>query len=399
MRRLQLCDLSWLRSRKRPANNTSGQTIRLVDLFSGCGGFSLGVSEACVRVGVGVEIAFALDADEDSVRVFRNNLSPKRIDCLGIERMFQGNPRATLSRAEHSLAAELGHVDLLVAGPPCQGHSDLNNHSRRTDRRNALYARVARAAQVLRPAVVVIENVPGVVHDRGHVTSRASGHLQAHGYSVRTVTIDACTLGVPQRRRRHFLIAFDAGLETVWSDFVTPLCRQASVASVLVGLENEPNGGEGVFVTPSSPKRRNLERIRFLFEEGLYDLPNHLRPDCHKDGNHSYRAVYGRLRWNGIANTITSGFGSMGQGRFVHPLLPRMIPPHEAARIQGFPDWFDFSGIASRGSLQTMIGNAVVPKVAAVLVNHLFTCGLLRPAVALTGRPAPSNARTVGPSS
>src|SRR5258706_11459119 len=85
MRRLQLCDLSWLRSRKRPANNTSGQTIRLVDLFSGCGGVFLRVTEARVRAGVGAGIAFALPADGESPLGFLNNFSPKRNDLLRIE--------------------------------------------------------------------------------------------------------------------------------------------------------------------------------------------------------------------------------------------------------------------------------------------------------------------------
>lgn len=373
----QLCDLQWLRSRTPPARLAPEKTIRIVDLFCGCGGFSLGVSEACRRAGLGFEVAYALDADEDSVRVFQKNFVPNRIDCVRIERVFQGQARLRLNNGERVLAAEVGPVDLLVAGPPCQGHSDLNNHSRRTDHRNALYARVARVAQVLRPAVVVIENVPGVIHDKGKVTSRASRRLEAAGYAVKTITIDARALGIPQARRRHFLIAFDSGSKELWRDFRLPSSRQYSVGSVLAGLEDEPNHSGDLFRTPSSPKSGNRERIRFLFEKRLFELPDRLRPDCHKDGNHTYKAVYGRLRWDGIANTITSGFGSMGQGRFVHPLRPRMITPHEAARIQGFPDWFDFSAVSSRVSLQTMIGNAVIPKVAAVLANHLFSCSLL----------------------
>jgi DNA (cytosine-5)-methyltransferase 1 len=86
----------------------------------------------------------------------------------------------------------------------------------------------------------------------------------------------------------------------------------------------------------------NLERIKYLFDNDLYELPNEVRPDCHKDGN-SYPSVYGRLSWNKPAPTITTGFLSPGRGRYIHPTQMRCITPREAARIQGFPDWFNFS--------------------------------------------------------
>src|SRR6185312_3602501 len=101
--------------------------------------------------------------------------------------------------------------------------------------------------------------------------------------------------------------------------------------------------------------------MAFLFEHGLYDLPNNQRPECHRDGNHSYRSVYGRLRWTEPAQTITTGFGSMGQGRYVHPQRRRTLTPHEAARLQTFPDWFDFGKETRRGVLAKAIGNAVPP--------------------------------------
>lgn len=378
-RQRRLCTLEWLRSDRRPQAAESAESVRLVDLFAGCGGFSLGVLEACRNVGVNLEIRYALDADEDALQVFRKNLSPKRADCSRIEEVFQGRAKAAFSTAETKLAEQLGQVDLLVAGPPCQGHSDLNNHSRRADRRNALYARVARAAQVLEPRVVVIENVPGVVRDKGRVTGRAAGHLKSHGYAVKTVCLDARDVGVPQRRRRHFLIAFRSELEELWKQPSTRKCVPRRVASVLKGLEEESLRSRSVFKTPSSPTKINHRRIQFLFDNDLYDLPDEQRPECHQDGDHTYQAVYGRLKPDDTAGTLTTGFGSMGQGRFVHPTCPRMITPHEAARIQGFPDWFRFSGIASRGSLQSMIGNAVVPKVAATLVRHLLRCGILTP--------------------
>src|SRR5262249_50867880 len=118
---------------------------------------------------------------------------------------------------------------------------------------------------------------------------------------------------------------------------------------------------DSVFDTPSKKTKTNAARMAFLFEKGLYNLPNDRRPACHQDGDHSYISVYGRLRWDRPAQTITTGFGSMGQGRYVHPQRRRTITPHEAARLQTFPDWFDFGGNTPRGVLAKAIGNAVPP--------------------------------------
>ena len=125
-----------------------------------------------------------------------------------------------------------------------------------------------------------------------------------------------------------------------------------------------PKGG--VFDTPATHSPENARRIRFLFDRGLYDLPNAERPACHRLKSHSYNSVYGRMRWDEPAPTITTGFGSTGQGRFVHPLVPRTLTPHEAARLQTYPDFFDF-GEPGRTQLQKMIGNSVPPLAMLVL--------------------------------
>ena len=115
----------------------------------------------------------------------------------------------------------------------------------------------------------------------------------------------------------------------------------------------------------------NARRVRWLFDNNAYDLPNHERPKCHQEG-HSYPAVYGRMRWDEAAPTITGGFLTPGRGRFVHPLRPRVMTPHEAARVQGFPDWFQFQvgeeRPLKRANLAKWIGDAVPPILGAAAV-------------------------------
>src|SRR5207248_3050927 len=117
------------------------------------------------------------------------------------------------------------------------------------------------------------------------------------------------------------------------------------------------------------------KRINYLFDHKLYELPNSQRPACHKEKDHTYKSVYGRMRWTSPAPTITCGFVTMGCGRFVHPSRRRTITPHEAARIQYIPDFFDFSPAVqkSRGSALELIGNAVPPK-----LSYVFALELLR---------------------
>jgi DNA (cytosine-5)-methyltransferase 1 len=112
--------------------------------------------------------------------------------------------------------------------------------------------------------------------------------------------------------------------------------------------------------------------MEYLLKQNTYDLPNGLRPECHQD-EHSYKSMYGRPSWHRPAQTITSGFGSIGQGRYMHPSRLRALTAHEAARIQGFPDYFDFSSVSRRSDLATMIGNAVPPALARVVAGGIMT--------------------------
>ena len=370
----QLCGLAWVKRKTwppLPANTR--RKLSIVDLFCGCGGLTLGAWEAARANRRRLDVRLAVDMSEDAIAVYRKNFGL----CDSIAR--QENVSALLPGAlgqpprpaEKRLAAAVGKLDLLVAGPPCQGHSDLNNHTRRSDPRNALYLRVIRAAELFKPKIVLIENVGAIVHDRSKVIARSVTHLEKLGFGVVTSFVRAEELGLPQRRRRHILLAIHGAQSDLENLLPRNDKRFVPISAYLDDLQDEPDHRSGPFYSPSRMTPTNVVRMEYLFKHDEYDLPNRLRPPCHQNG-HSYKSMYGRLKWDQPAQTLTTGFGSMGQGRFLHPTRRRMLTPHEAARIQGFPDFFNFSVICRRTSIQQLIGNAVPPRIAAAVLGALL---------------------------
>lgn len=356
---------------------TSGPTVAasalapvtIVDLFSSVGGLSLGFAEGASALGRRVQSLAAADLDQGALQVYGANHPGAQL----IERSVRGlvdyklasRGRNASYRRSPSLAGSLlepyrGHVDAILAGPPCQGHSSLNNHTRGDDIRNLLYDAAVATAIAVEAPLVVIENVASVVRDAYEVIPTATSLLERAGYIVRSGVISAAKLGWPQTRRRHFLVA---------SRFGAPLAPEsleqglgASQRSVAWGLSDLPTSeSDSIMSRPPDLSDENQKRIKFLFEHDLYELPDSERPECHRQGT-TYRASYGRLQWDQPAGTITTGFMTPGRGRYVHPSEPRALTPREGARLQGFPDTFRFwagGKEPTRGQLAKWIGDAV----------------------------------------
>lgn len=374
-------DAMFIRS-PRPPYETLQPGLRVVDLFSGCGGLTLGVAEAARRRGMGIDVRLAVDVDSDATAVYAANFPRANVRTAQVEELFDGTVGSPMTAAERRVKRKVGEVDVLVGGPPCQGHSDLNNHTRRDDPRNALYERMARACEVLRPRLLLTENVPSVTHDVERVVEATVHLLETTGYSVAEAIVDIARLGAPQRRRRHVVMASRQtalGVDDVFAK-VQPRCPNHSMRTVRWAIEDlKTSRPNTLFDSASVPNADNLERIEWLFENRKYNLPNSERPVCHQS-EHSYNAMYGRLQWDEPAQTVTTGFGSMGQGRYVHPSKRRTITPHEAARLQMLPDFLDFSSVTRRGSLARLIGNAVPPVLSAALVEVALQSPGLTPA-------------------
>lgn len=352
-----------------PRGLDSESKVRVVDLFAGCGGLSLGAREACHALGRSLVPILAVDNDPQALAVYSRNFSPADARAADIVDLLDGELGAEPSPAERELVQELEDVDIVLAGPPCQGHSDLNNHSRRNDPRNALYSRVGRFVELVRPEHVLIENVPTIIHAEDRAMDETLELLRGLGYEVAEDTVDLLEIGVPQTRRRHVVVASRSRAVSI-SEIVEK--HATGTRDLRWAIRDLEDASDSFLDRSSNLHPINRERIAHLFENDLWDLPNDLRPECHQDGNHSYKSMYGRLRWDEPAQTITSGYGSPGQGRYIHPSRKRVLTPHEAARLQCFPDSFSFEPAETRTSLANMIGNAVPMKLSYVLCLELL---------------------------
>ena len=347
--------------------------MRYVDLFSGAGGLSLGAERAAHALGRPARCAYAADDDSEALAVYASNLRPEMTFAGNVSGLV-GYGLDTLDEPvslasgptilDERLRGLVGKVDLVVAGPPCQGHSNLNNQTRRDDVRNRLYLDAVVLGTALEAPAIVVENVLGVRQSRLPVVAHSLDLLRTAGYEADCVHFEATVVGVPQTRKRAFLIArrtHGRAWRQVLEDHRRPERDLAWAIGDLEGrVPDDPSPYDAAPATDEETRRR----IDWLFDNDKYELENHMRPDCHKDG-HTYDSVYGRLRMDRPSGTITQGFMTMGRGRFVHPTQRRTLTPHEAARIQGFPDWYRFTDVTgrplTRKRYEKLIGNAVPP--------------------------------------
>jgi DNA (cytosine-5)-methyltransferase 1 len=344
----------------------------VVDAFCGSGGLGLGVSMAAEAINRRAKFAAIIDTDEDATRVHERNLGPTKRLAHSVTGLVDYHVRGTTETARFAYPPEVissalsavSDIDLFVAGPPCQGHSNLNNHTRRQDPRNELYVTTIALGVALGARAFLIENVPTVQNSHADVVSTALSLLRSEGYGLSTGTLKADELGSAQRRSRFFILAVkDAQLApTFLADcakaFEAPAQPISWAISDLLDIERH-----SIWDAPPELTPPNQKRVDYLFDNDLFDLPDAERPDCHKNGT-TYTAVYGRMHWDRPSQTITTGIGTPGQGRYIHPLRRRVITPHEAARLQGFPEWFEFASPAialKRKNLAKWIGDAVHP--------------------------------------
>lgn len=314
----------------------------VVDLFSGAGLLSY----AFLREGFSV--VRAIEWERIAAETYAHNLGP-HVECEDVRKVTPS-----------------GRCDVLVAGPPCQGFSTLNQQ-RTGDRRRTLTLEVARWASVLRPKIVVVENVANFVGT--YTWKNLVRRLEALGYNVTFVKCNALDFGVPQRRLRSFTFASKIG-----DPDVIPL-RFSSVRNVAEawdGLPKFPDGKNNHFAP--TPSELTLKRFCHIPYGGdKRDVMRHapeLAPPSWWSVGCEATDVWGRMTWESPSNTLRTNLYNPSKGRYVHPEQNRVISLREAARLHSISDSWEFVGKHTQVARQ--IGNSVPPRLGRAVARAVY---------------------------
>ncbi len=375
-----------------------------IDLFCGAGGASLGLVRA------GWDLRLASDVDPACSLTHQANLPGKFLT----EDLRDVDAAKVLSEA--GLSA--GELDLLFAGPPCQGFSMIGSRVV-WDKRNNLFREVLRLAKSMRPACVVIENVPGLVTLAGGAYLRAILEgLSKAGYEAACGELLAAQYGAPQMRWRLIIIGWrrDLGIPAGYG-FPMPTVGAAKIGDLLPNCTIPPWQLDGFVTTAEAigdlpPVAAGEEEVHYVgppvgpYQEAMRaglngeltnhyaarlsaanlarlahikpgqdwrDLPRELLPSgmqraLRKDHTRRYR----RMTWDGIPRAVITRFRDPKSGEYTHPDQDRTITIREAARLQGFPDSFAFHG--HRSSQYDQVGNAVPTQLAEAIGTEVRRC-------------------------
>jgi DNA (cytosine-5)-methyltransferase 1 len=336
-----------------------------VDTFSGAGGLSLGLSRA------GYKILLSFDIDKLCIETLKNN--PKYFShnalCEDIANMLDG-------KMLKLTGCKRGELFLLAGGPPCQGFS-VERIGEDTVTRNELVLLYGRLIEEVYPMFFIMENVSGIQGKRGkQILNQLTDHMGKVGYNIHKQLVDASDFSVPQRRKRIIIVG---ERKDIGSGYTFPKsCHvKKTVRETIEFLPPPPENGKPHSDFPLHRRDKlsdvNLRRIRALKQgQGRDFLPAELLADCHKVDSAviGHRNVYGRMKWDDVAPTITARFDSFTRGLFGHPEQDRSISLCEGALIQTFPLDYVFAG--NKVDIARQIGNAVPPNLAQIIGESII---------------------------
>lgn len=374
-----------------------------IDLFSGAGGLSYGFEQA------GIEVTLAIEKDAWAVDTYKANHRNQNIIEADI---------TTLDDA--FFQPYQGRIDIVMGGPPCQGFSIASGNRRKPDDpRNLLYRHFLRVVSIVQPKVVLIENVKEIatyhLPDGTKIIDDIQDFFQKNDYRYDYKILNCRHYGIPQDRKRFLLLAVKKGLaeesfnlESLMKPYLLPEISFQEATSDLpfVLAKQFPDGTDLPYNQPPHnpyqekmregsdcihnhiPMRhtdKTIQKFQFLLDHPDEPLPESLKPRVrsHADtvSNIAYHQNHRVLVGNKVSPTITASFYSS----FIHPTQPRNLTIREAARIQSFPDSFQFYGkkttlskklLAQKGRFDEMhldqfnqVGNAVPPLMAKHLAE------------------------------
>lgn len=348
--------------------------FRVLDLFSGAGGFSCGLE---MVKGFSTEVA--IDFDSKAINTFQKNFPDTTCIC--------GNICDEKIKEKIISAAKQRNVNMIIGGPPCQGFSLKGKNLGIKDPRNFLFMEYVNLVSRLKPEIFIIENVKNLINsEHGFFIKQIYEEFEKLGYKLNHGILNAYDFGVPQSRERAIIIGtLKKNVITLPNEFSNYKTTVRDAISDLSYLES--GEGEEVSEYKNSPKteyqlllRKNssklynhkatkhskvaLDKLKLIPPEGdKSSMPRELY------GNQQFMTTWSRLVWDKPSPTIDTRFDTPSNGRNSHPYLNRSITPREAARIQSFPDNFVFYG--NKCSICKQIGNAVPPLLAKAIGEHI----------------------------
>lgn len=351
--------------------------MKVFDLFCGCGGFSKGFQNA------GFDIKLGIDIWQDAITTYKHNF-PNAVTITEDISNLSGSD--LLTRA--NLLAE--EVDVIIGGPPCQGFS-LSGKRMIDDPRNILYKSFVRMVSDIRPKVFVMENVPGLVKlFNGKVKNQVIEDFSSLGYEVSLGQLTACDYGVPQARKRVFFVGLNKNKINNTERFVFP---------------TPTHGGEISYITckDAISDLDFIDDTKLLQEQDEYqvapqnDYQLMMRKNAKKLFNHvatihtektrsiialvpdggNYKSLPENLQQTRKVNIAWTRMDSKkpcftidtGHNHHFHYRANRVPTVRESARIQSFPDDFEFIGIKT--SQLKQVGNAVPPLLAQAIATAI----------------------------
>jgi DNA (cytosine-5)-methyltransferase 1 len=364
--------------------------LTCIDLFSGAGGFSLGFSDA------GFEILVATDYQESAGKTYSENLSAPFLQADIAKLATDISPLCEKARGN------LDKIDVIVGGPPCKGFSTAGVYNP-DDTRSSLLHRYIQVVEKLRPRAIVVENVPGAKRiKKGAYVKNLLSSARDLGYTIREMTLNAADYGVPQFRERLFFIGYrdevpiSRPVPTYLAD-----AQQQRLGKTELNREHIKVGeaiSDLAFLGPGEESRQYRLPSESQYQEVMREdhhgpLHNHVAPDHGERVQARFRALdegegieelpprlqtkkHTMMKYNRSepANTVTTL-----PEDFVHYERDRIPTVRELARLQSFPDWFEFKGPRTTGGSQridslpqySQVGNAVPPVLSGAVAWHM----------------------------
>lgn len=348
---------------------------KIVDLFAGVGGLSYGFSKLKE-----FEIIMANEIEKDISKAY--SLNHPEVNMINCD---------INDLTEEVIKEAIGNnvIDVVVGGPPCQSYSTLGK--RKMDDRANLFMQYKRVLNIIKPKAFVFENVTGILSmDKGKLFNNIQKQFEELGYQLKYKVLNAVDYGVPQQRERVILVGFlnennyEYPVPTHGEGLIPHVTLKQAIGDLPVLASGQTNNEYATEVSNdflefvrkqgttklnehSAPKNgEHLIKIMQALKDGQSkaDLPDEIRP---KSG---YGNTYAKLWWEKPSTTITRNFACPSSSRCIHPRDSRAMSIREGARLQSFPDDYQFYG--SDGMKRLEIGNAVPPLLSVAIAKEML---------------------------